>query len=226
MSLPWLIDSTLAPPKNQRFPSTNVSWVLGTRTDATKNTMFRHFFLLEKGRSNDDVGGARGTDFQEMRPGASSKTGHFLKKKLGGYRRTTRLLTAPCVFPTIGTNSIIIAGKYFFLSDYYAHNNIYSGRSTINWYFSFRTKNPTSSAKKLGADTLLVSSFRMYYCTKKKPVNLFQKKRRMDKNTNNYDFPGKSVGMLCGVVVYLWNILLPSASQWLSPHYSRAPSQQ
>ena len=34
--------------------------------------------------SNDEVGGARGTVFQEIRPGADFKTGDFVKEKLGG----------------------------------------------------------------------------------------------------------------------------------------------
>ena len=50
-----------------------------------------HIFLFEKkGLSNDDIGGARGTLFQETRPGAGFKTGDFVKEKWGGYRRTTR----------------------------------------------------------------------------------------------------------------------------------------
>ena len=42
------------------------------------------FFLVCKGLSNDDVGVARGTIFQEIRPGAGFKTGDFVKEKLGG----------------------------------------------------------------------------------------------------------------------------------------------
>ena len=45
--------------------------------------------LVCEGLSNDDVGVARGTVFQEMRAGAGFKTGDFFKEKLGGYRRTT-----------------------------------------------------------------------------------------------------------------------------------------
>ena len=33
---------------------------------------------------NNDVGVARGTVFQEVRPGAGSKTGGFAKESLGG----------------------------------------------------------------------------------------------------------------------------------------------
>ena len=41
-------------------------------------------FFVCKGLSNDDVGAARSTVFQEVRPGAGSKTGDFVKEKLGG----------------------------------------------------------------------------------------------------------------------------------------------
>ena len=76
-------DSTIAPPKNQRFSLTNVSWLLDTRKDDMKNTIFM-YFLVCKGRSNDDVVGARGTVFQEIRPGAGLKTGDFVKEMLAG----------------------------------------------------------------------------------------------------------------------------------------------
>ena len=53
------------------------------------------FFLVCRGRSNDDVrgGGARGTVFQEIRPGAGFKTGDFVEKKSwrGLYRTTTQI---------------------------------------------------------------------------------------------------------------------------------------
>ena len=47
------------------------------------------YFLACKGRSNDDVGVARGTAFQQTWPRAGFKTGDFVKKSWGGYRRTT-----------------------------------------------------------------------------------------------------------------------------------------
>ena len=37
-------------------------------------------FLVYGGLSNDDVGVARGTLFQEIRPGAGFKTGDFVKE--------------------------------------------------------------------------------------------------------------------------------------------------
>ena len=45
-------------------------------------------FLVGKGLSNDDVEVARGTVFQEVRPGAGFKSDDLFKKSLGGYRRT------------------------------------------------------------------------------------------------------------------------------------------
>ena len=41
-------------------------------------------FRVCKGRSNDDVGGARGTVFQDMRPGAGFETGDSVEGMLGG----------------------------------------------------------------------------------------------------------------------------------------------
>ena len=56
-----------------------------------KYSIFR-YFLVCKGLSNDDVGVARGTVFQEIRPGGLfSKPMISLEKCWGGYyRRTTR----------------------------------------------------------------------------------------------------------------------------------------
>ena len=41
-------------------------------------------FLFSKRQLNDDVGGARGTVFQKIHPGAGFKTGDFVKKQMGG----------------------------------------------------------------------------------------------------------------------------------------------
>ena len=41
-------------------------------------------FFFCKGLSNGNVGVARGTVFRKIRPGASFKTGDFVKEKLGG----------------------------------------------------------------------------------------------------------------------------------------------
>ena len=49
------------------------------------------YFLVCGGLSKYDVGVARGTVFEETRPGTGFKIGDFDKKKLGGLdRRTTR----------------------------------------------------------------------------------------------------------------------------------------
>ena len=51
-----------------------------------KNTFIYIYFLVCKGLlllSNDDVGVARGTAFQEIRPGAGFKTGDFVEE-VGG----------------------------------------------------------------------------------------------------------------------------------------------
>ena len=45
-----------------------------------------------KSLSIDDVGVARDTVFQEVRPGAGFETGDFVKEMLGGYRSTVRLI--------------------------------------------------------------------------------------------------------------------------------------
>ena len=76
-------DSTIAPPQNQRFSLTNVSWLLDTRKDAMKRISACITFVCG-GLSNDDVRVVRGTVFQEIRPGAGFKTGDFVKEKLGG----------------------------------------------------------------------------------------------------------------------------------------------
>ena len=73
-------DSTMPPPKNQRFPLTNISWLLDTR----KADMKKFNLPVCKGLSNDDVAGARSTAFQEIRPGASFETGYFVQEMLGG----------------------------------------------------------------------------------------------------------------------------------------------
>ena len=42
------------------------------------------YFVAREGLSTDDVGVARGTVFQEIRPWAGFKTGDFVQNKLGG----------------------------------------------------------------------------------------------------------------------------------------------
>ena len=58
-----------------------------------KNNIITSFLVCE-GRSNDDAEGARGTVFQEIRPGAGFKTGDFVKDMCwGGCRSKTRVPT-------------------------------------------------------------------------------------------------------------------------------------
>ena len=49
-----------------------------------KSITFRSFSCSRRTISNDDVGVAKGTVFQEIRPWAGFKTGDFVKEKLGG----------------------------------------------------------------------------------------------------------------------------------------------
>ena len=56
-----------------------------------KNKIFT-CFLVCKGRSNDYVERARGTVFQEIRPGAGFQTGDFVQRRLGGATIVERLL--------------------------------------------------------------------------------------------------------------------------------------
>ena len=80
----WVTDSTTPPPpQNQRFCLTNVSWLLDTRKNAKRTTVFKYFFVC-KGLSKNDVGVTMGTVFQEIRPGVGFKAGDFVKEYLGG----------------------------------------------------------------------------------------------------------------------------------------------
>ena len=42
------------------------------------------YFLVCRGLTTDHVGGAGGTVFQEIRPGAGFETGDFVQEMLGG----------------------------------------------------------------------------------------------------------------------------------------------
>ena len=53
--------------------------------------LFEYLFVC-KGLSNDDVGVARGTVFEEIRPGTGFKTGDFVQEKLGGGATVERFL--------------------------------------------------------------------------------------------------------------------------------------
>ena len=59
--------------------------MLGTRKDNMNISMFIYFLVRKKIiLSNNDVGGARGTAFQEIRPGAGFESGDFVIEMLGG----------------------------------------------------------------------------------------------------------------------------------------------
>ena len=56
-------------------------------------------YFSSKERSNDDLGVARDSLFQEIRPGAGFKTGDFVQRKVGGgYRRTVEPTTRYSLF--------------------------------------------------------------------------------------------------------------------------------
>ena len=63
---------------------TNVKWLLDMRKDGMNKISSLVFLLAKKGLSNDDVSVARGTVFEEIRPGAAFETGDFVEEKLGG----------------------------------------------------------------------------------------------------------------------------------------------
>ena len=64
------------------------------------------YFLLCKGRSNDDVGIARGTGFQALRPGAGFKTGDFVKNIWGA--AVERLIHIPKHRPRLSPRSAAV----------------------------------------------------------------------------------------------------------------------
>ena len=90
-----------SPLTNQRFSSTNVLWLLDTRKGAIKKWS-PCVLLFCKGPSNDDVGVARGTVFQEVRPGAGFKSGDFVERTVGG-ATVGRLRPRPGQRPSSGT---------------------------------------------------------------------------------------------------------------------------
>ena len=72
----------IAPPKNNVFFSRAFSWLLDTRKDAMKKVSACNFLFAEDDRTVTS-GWFRGIVFQEVRPGASFKTGDFAEEKLG-----------------------------------------------------------------------------------------------------------------------------------------------
>ena len=79
-------DSTMiAPPKTCDFLEREHFMVARHEEGCYEKASSNIFMYAKKGLSNDDVGVARGTVFQETRPGAAGfKTGDSLKEKLGG----------------------------------------------------------------------------------------------------------------------------------------------
>ena len=79
-----LILTTKAPPKKPAIFLTNVSWLLETSKHTRKKVYPCIFLFAQTGRSNDDVGVARGTVFQALRRGAGFKTDDFVEEKIRG----------------------------------------------------------------------------------------------------------------------------------------------
>ena len=78
-----MTDSTIDSPQNQLFCLTNERFVAARHKEVCiEKSLFVHVFVC-KGLSNDDIGVARGTVFQEIGPGAlpaGFKTGDFVKE--------------------------------------------------------------------------------------------------------------------------------------------------
>ena len=70
-------------------------------------SIFSTYVLVREGLSTDDVGMARNTAFQEIRPWAGFKTGDFVKKKLGELDRrlTPNILpySLECAIPRLSS---------------------------------------------------------------------------------------------------------------------------
>ena len=85
ISFTVLTAPTIAPPKTGGFLQrrTNVFMAARHEEGCYEKSILEQFHV-RKGLSNDDVGAARGTIFQETRPGAGFKTGDFVQEKLRG----------------------------------------------------------------------------------------------------------------------------------------------
>ena len=74
--------STIAPPKtSDLLQRTFHGWLLDTKKDDMKNTIFISFLVCKE---RSVVGGARVTVFQEIRPGAAFRTRRFPYRNVGG----------------------------------------------------------------------------------------------------------------------------------------------
>ena len=72
-----------SPPQNQRYSSTNVSWLLDTSKDTIETEVSKPFLVCKRVLI-DDIGVSRDTILQETRPGAGVETGDFDNKMLMG----------------------------------------------------------------------------------------------------------------------------------------------
>ena len=139
-------DSTIAPPrKNSDFLERKRFVAARYDEGCYEKYIFTHVFVRE-GLSTDDVGVAKGTVFQEIRPRAGFKTGDFIhKKSWGGYRRTTpadpTTRLAPRDFRTVLTRPP--AGWFVTRENF---------RSHLSGTPAFSTALPTSGTKHLELD--------------------------------------------------------------------------
>ena len=77
-------DSTIAPPQNQRYSLTNVSWPAPARhKEGYIWNQSIQCFLVCKGLSIDNVGVSRNTAFREIRQGTGFETGVFREIRQG-----------------------------------------------------------------------------------------------------------------------------------------------
>ena len=94
---PETTGSTIAPSRNGDF--FNEHFMAARHEEGCYEKSILTYFHVCIGLSSDVVGAAKGTVFQEIRPGAGFKTGDFVKEKLGGAtierlkRRTPRYTT-------------------------------------------------------------------------------------------------------------------------------------
>ena len=77
------VDSTIAPPQNQRFSSKSVSWPLHTRKDAMKNMSSRIGLFAKDYHTINGVWVGRSTALREVRPGAGFKARNFVEQSPG-----------------------------------------------------------------------------------------------------------------------------------------------
>ena len=84
-------DSTIASPQKNTTTFFNERFVADRHKKECHEKVSSKCILVCKGLSNDGVGVASGTVFQEIRPGAGFKTGYFVNEKCGGGGAVERL---------------------------------------------------------------------------------------------------------------------------------------